>query len=89
MALQTYPLTVMQHEDTGHFFALCDTLPPFIAHGRTMTELGENSAGVVRRILEKQGQAVLSVEISPQSPQLPKKIKVMQLTAVAMFASAA
>ena len=89
MALRTYPLTTMQHAESGHFFAVCDALPAFIAHGQTMEELSANSIGIIRRILERKGQSVLSVEISPQPPEVPEEIKVLHLTAVAMLAPAA
>ena len=57
-----YPLTVMQHEETGHYFATCDKLPPFIAQGRTLSELRDNAVIVIRRVLEKRGCVVESID---------------------------
>ena len=88
MATTAYPLTLMQHEGTGHYIATCETLLPFIAQGSTLDELRDNARIVIRRILEKQGNSVSSVEISPQPPHIPDSIQVADITAVAVFEAA-
>ena len=89
LTTSAYPLTIMQHEETGHFLATCEHLPPFIAHGPSLADLRENSRIVLKRILEKQGCTVSSVEISPQPPHLPDSIRVTEITAVATYECAA
>ena len=89
MTTSSYPLTIMQHEATGHFLATCEHLPPFIAQGESLEVLRENARIVIRRILEKQGCTVSSVEINPQPPHLPDSIRVTEITAVATYECAA
>ena len=89
MTTHAYALTVMQHEATGHYIATCDILLPFIAQGSSLTELRENSRVIIRRILEKNGCVVESVEISPPAPEVPNSISVTEITAVAVYECAA
>lgn len=89
MTTNAYALKVMQHEATGHYVATCENMLPFIAQGGSLSELRENSRIVIRRILEKRGCTVESVEISPPAPEVPSSISVTEITAVAVYECAA
>ncbi|MGB6228594.1 MAG: hypothetical protein WBF53_00520 [Litorimonas sp.] len=92
MTISEYALTLAEHEVTGRIVATCRDLPGFIAHGRDKEQLRERISNVLRRVLEREGHRVDSIDLIPAAPDLPDNIRIRSqdgLRAVATFAEAA
>lgn len=89
METRVYPLTIMQHEETGHYFATCEGLPQFMSHGESLMQLRDNAAQVMHRVLTKKGLPVDTVEVVSKTSNVPEGLAVFDTVAVARIQAAA
>jgi len=79
---QEYSLCVKKLDSGEWFLATSEQMPGLMVHGESVDQIRERAPEVIKRLLERQGNAVENVSISPPPPDDPTCFITFSVTAV-------